>query len=314
MLAKSPKPGWQDKQLARYTLSVKLHWLREKVLTDPYLSQELSCYIAPNGQPQPGLPSDPLYPWVERELLQGSAQVLLLQGVAGAGKSTFNRHVLRSLWQDPAWQAYRPGDPAPKAPLPLWIPLASSQVKPSQLWDYCQHLPEIGGLTRAEIAVLQHDYRLVLIADGYDEIPGQSAPNLYDVNHLKDYQVKLIIGCRSQHLQTLSEVDSFTPHTQNGLPDWTHYRSRHVAPFTAQQTADYIDKYVTQQSHEPDHPKEWDVARYKQEWAALPELASLIDTPFMLWMSLSILPSLASEQAYLRSKRPRTRKQRAKRQ
>ena len=138
LLTQSPTPCWQDKQSAHYTLGIKIQQLRHAVLTDPYLTQELSCYIAPNGQPQPGLPSDPLYPWVERELLQGPAQVLLLQGVAGAGKSTFNRHVLRSLWQDPAWQAYRPGDPAPRAPLPLWIPLASLQVNPAQLWDYCQ--------------------------------------------------------------------------------------------------------------------------------------------------------------------------------
>ena len=190
LLAQSQQhpPCWQDKQSPEYTLGVKLHRLREKVLADPYITQELSCYIAPNGQSQAGIGQsiEPLYPWVERELLQGPAQVLLLQGLTGAGKSTFNRHLLRTLWQDPAWQAYRPGDPAPRAPIPLFIPLQSTQVNPRNLWDYYPHLPEIS-FTSAEIRLLQSDYHTVWIADGYDEIPGQTVPNLYDANHLGDY-------------------------------------------------------------------------------------------------------------------------------
>ena len=68
-----------------------------------------------------------------------------------------------------------------------------------------------------------------------------------------------------------------------------------MAPFTSQQTQDYIDKYVAQHQNNPDRPKDWDAARYKKEFAAFPELQTLIDTPFMLWMTLSILPQLASD-------------------
>ncbi len=298
LLAQSQQqpPCWQDKQSPEYTLGVKLHRLREKVLADPYITQELSCYIAPNGQAQAGtgLPSEPLSPWVERELLQGSAHVLLLQGLAGAGKSTFNHNLLRTLWQDPAWQAYRPGDPAPTAPIPLFIPLQSTQVNPRNLWDYYPHLPEIS-FTSAEIRLLQSDYHTVWIADGYDEIPGQSAPNLYDANHLGDYagRVKLIIGCRSQRVQGLVENDSFVPHTDTIKPDRLRYRTRHVSPFTPQQTQDYIEKYVTQHQNDPERPRDWNAARYQAEFKAIPELQTLIDTPFMLWMTLSILPELA---------------------
>ena len=299
LLARSQQqpPCWQDKQSPRYTVGVKLHHLREKVLTDPYITQELSCYIAPNGQAQAGtgLPSDPLYPWVEREFLQGSAaHVLLLQGLAGAGKSTFNRHLLRTLWQDPAWQAYRPGDPAPTALIPLFIPLQSTQVNPKNLWDYYPHLPEIS-FTSAEIRLLQSDYHTVWIADGYDELPGQAAPNLYDANHLGNYagRVKLIIGCRSQRVQALVEDDSFVPHTETIKPDRLRYRTRHVSPFTSQQTQDYIEKYVAQHQNDPERPKDWNAARYQAEFKAIPGLQTLIDTPFMLWMTLSILPELA---------------------
>ena len=309
LLAQSQQqpPRWQDKQSPSYTLGVKLHRLREKVLADPYITQELSCYIAPNGQAQAGmgLPSEPLYPWVERELLQGGAHVLLLQGLAGAGKSTFNRHLLRTLWQDSAWQSYRPGDPAPRAPIPVFIPLQSTQVNPRNLWDYYSHLPEIS-FTSAEIRLLQSDYHTVWIADGYDEIPGQSTSNLYDVNHLSDThgQVKLVIGCRSQRVQVLNEADSFIPHTVNGAPDWLRYRTSHVSPFTKQQTQDYIEKYVTQHHNDPERPKDWDADRYQAEFKAIPELQTLIDTPFMLWMTLSILPELAKAQSSTLTKTP----------
>ena len=52
----------------------------------------------------------------------------------------------------------------------------------------------------------------------------------------------------------------------------------------------------------PTVPKDWDVARYKKEFAAIPELQTLIDTPFMLWMTLSILPELAKEQTPTKEK------------
>ena len=247
-------------------------------------------------------------------MLHGDAQVLLLQGLAGAGKSTFNRHLLRTLWQAPAWQAYRPGDPAPQAPLPILMPLQSAQVNPSDLWDYYHHLPEIGGFTSAEIQLLQSDYRMVWVADGYDEIPGQRAPNLFDVNRLGDThgQVKLIIGCRSQRVQALNEADSFMPHTPTGASEWQRYRTRYVSPFTQEQTQDYIDKFVAQHQNDPDRPKDWDAERYKTEFAKFPELQTLIDTPFMLWMTLSILPELAKEQPLEKAKAEAKEKTEAK--
>jgi WD40 repeat protein/serine/threonine protein kinase len=300
LLSQSPTPHWQDKQSAHYTLGMKLQRLRQAVLADPYIKQELSCYIPPNGQAQADAgTSEPLYPWVVRELLQGDAQVLLLQGLAGAGKSTFNRHLLQTLWKDPMWQTYRPGDPVLTVFIPVFIPLQSAQVKPVQLWDYYHHLPEIGGLTSDEINILQQRYRTLWIADGYDEMPGAVAPNLYDANRLEDYQgrVKLLIGCRSQRVQASSEMDSFAPHAQDGSVDRSLYRTRFIAAFNPEQTQHYIEKYVTQHRDDPDHPKDWDTARYQAAFAAFPELKTLIDTPFMLWMTLSILPELAKEQA-----------------
>ena len=111
-------------------------------------------------------------------------QVLALFGLAGAGKSTFNRYLLRTLWQDPAWQHFRPGDPLPNALLPIWIPLGSSQVKHDDLWGYFQQY----GFTHAEIACLRQHAQLIFIADGYDEIPGGITPNLFDLNFREDQE------------------------------------------------------------------------------------------------------------------------------
>ena len=212
LLTKSSVSSWQDKLLPQYTLGLKLLRLRQGILLDPYITQELTCFISPNGQSQPGQSPDPLYPWVERELLKSPVQVLALFGLAGAGKSTFNRYLLRTLWQDPAWQSYRLGDPLPKTLLPIWIPLGSSQVKHNDLWGYCQQY----GFTHAEIASLRLRARVIFIADGYDEIPGGATPNLFDLNFREDKNTKLIIGCRSQRFHTLSEAEAFVPHTTTG--------------------------------------------------------------------------------------------------
>ena len=268
LLTKSPTPNWHDKRLPQYTLGLKLQHLREKVLADPYITQELSCYIEPNGQSQTGVGQscEPLYPWVERELLQGKPRCSCCRASPARVKARLTAISCEPSRQAPTWQAYRPGDPAPPVPMPLFIPLQSAQVNPQNLWDYYHRLPQIS-FTSTEIRLLQSDYHTVWIADGYDEIPDQAPSNVYDTNHLRDTQgrVKLIIGCRSQRVQALSEADNFVPHTHTGGPDWPHYRMRHVAPFTPQQTQDYIKKFVTQHHNDPDRPKDWDTAGYKKE-------------------------------------------------
>jgi serine/threonine protein kinase len=227
---------WQGISSPAFTVGVKLRSLRQAVLTDADTIQELSCYIEPNGQSRPGVgqPVEPLYPWVKAALLQASAQVLLLQGAAGAGKSTFSRQLLRTLWEDPIWKSYRAGDPPPTTFIPLLIPLNSSQVKPNDLWDYYRHLPEIN-FTTAEIEILRRDYRHFWIADGHDEMSEQTIQNLYHLNHLdeKGRCVKLLISGRR----------TLIPHTTEGKPDVSHYQIRYVSPFTPTQIQDYITQY-----------------------------------------------------------------------
>ena len=74
-------------------------------------------------------------------MIQGNAAVFLLQGLAGVGKSTFNRFLLRKLLGNMAWQVYHPGDPVPE---------------PARRDDARRLLPTLSGPTRFPRAPTQY--------------------------------------------------------------------------------------------------------------------------------------------------------------
>ena len=292
---------WQDTLSPSYTAALKLIQRRQQVLRQA--ATNLRGYVALDGQAQPGQTAEPLLPWIQ-QFLKDPPQALLLQGAAGAGKSTFLLYLEDCLWRDPAWQVFRIGDPWPRAPIPIGLPLGSTQVKARGIWKYLQ----IWGLTEAEIQWVQDHNQVVFLADGYDEIPQQETPNVFDANHLATWKnrVKLIMACRSQHVQSLSETACFVPHREDGMVDWNNYRSRYIAPFSAAQSKEYIAQFVAADPHR--HP-EWTEARYQEALQTLP--ASLIDTPFMLWMILSVLPNQPEVKTELDEKEEKEEKKEA---
>lgn len=280
-----------------YTLGIKVVELRKKILSDRYISQELAYYVEPNCKAT--LESDnisSLHRSVETELLKSDARVLLLKGEAGAGKSTFNRHLLQSLWQDPAWQNFKPNETIPKAYVPIFIALGSSKNNPNDLFRSLD-FPELGiSFTEAEIGVLKRDYHLLLIADGYDEMPNQ-AVNLYDANGLDQYQgrVKLLIGCRTQRAQMLETKEWFVPHTENGGNRYEFFRDCYIADFNEKQIADYLAKYLAKNSRQTDLKLFPDVLTYQKYIEQIPELKMLLKTPFLLLITVEILPGIIAE-------------------
>ena len=192
------------------------------------------------------------------------------------------------------------------------MPLGATQAPYDDLISYLQQ----EGFTSLEIAQLKRTGHLVLIADGFDEMRQEAlkqAPNLYDLNYFDDEKherrIKLLIGCRSQYVHTITEANVFVPHLSDGSPDWLHYRVRCVAPFTPEQIKDYTGKYVSQQKNDPNRPQGWDAARYEKALTEIPGLSALVDTPFMLWMILSILPQLTEEQTLKQSKTQKEEKE-----
>lgn len=297
----------------RYTVAVRLKTLRLKVLEDKYITRELDYYIAPNGQNFPGSEaSTPLMEWVRSNFLNNSVQTLLLQGPGGAGKSTFNRYLLRDLWNDSAWEQFQPGQAAPKAYVPFFVPLGSNRVDPGRLFDYLRHLPElIEDFTDAEINILKSDYRILWIADGYDEMPGNIKLNLYARNGIDEYQgrAKLLISRRSDPpLTGLEEKTYFIPSAHTPMKPL--YQSYYVAPFTEAQTKAYIDQYLAKkreklkqatQSPSEDEPSHggillWDSStKYLQHFKQIAGIEQLINTPFLLMITIETLPTIVLE-------------------
>jgi len=129
-------------------------------------------------------------------------------------------------------------------------------------------------------------------------MPNQLNINIYNENKISNCRgkIKLLIGCRTQKLQSkLDELNYFIPY-QNNIPNYNIYCKRYVAQFTKEQTNQYIEKYVKyHQTNENENEKDkilWNVNRYQIEFKKIPELNKIIDTPFMLYMLLGILPNL----------------------
>lgn len=275
----------------RLSVVAKIKSWRQKVLADLFIREELAYYIAPNGQSQPeSQTTEPLQPWVAREFLTGQTDVLLLHGSAGAGKSTFNRHFLQQLWQDPAWEGFT-ADTIPEAWLPLFIPLGSQEVNPRRLFEYLRYLDDPAlRFTEAEIQVLQKHYRFLLIADGYDEMPGHPKINLYNENQLETFagRVKLLITCRTQHWQSLDEKSFFQP-----AKPTVRYQRRCFSPFNETQIRDYIAAYLKKNQGRSDVTLWPSVEPYLQAIKKLPLLEQWINTPFFLLITVEILPTVS---------------------
>lgn len=288
-------------QTPEYTVVQKLLKLRQIVLEDKFIQDELKQYVAPNGEPQPGSTvQTPLYEWVQANFLNlnSEVRVLLLQGQAGAGKSTFNRFLLKQLWQDKAWEGFKPGDKVPPVYIPLFVPLGSQRVNPAALLQYLIDLPELTeDFTDAEINILKRDYRLLLIVDGYDEMPYRQALNLYDVNELDQYEgrFKLLIGCRTQRAQELDQSITFVPHDKNGKPRHSEFSGRHISAFNETQIRDYLTQYLAANRERTDITLWKNAKDYEEAFTRIPEIKALITTPYLLLMSIEVLPSIMSE-------------------
>ena len=303
ILSKTGSLNYPASSGVRFSAAQKLQALRNYMLDDEWMTQELAYYVAPNGQSFPGSESsEPLAPWVQKELIGSHNRVLLLKGPGGAGKSTFNRHLMRQIWQGAEWRDWKPGQQPPSAPAPLFIPLGSGPVDPRRLFAYLGHLPEpLESFSEEEINVLKADYSVLIIADGYDEIPAALRVNLYDGNDLDRYEgrVKLLITSRVLEGRERIENSLFVPHRSDNasLLDWRYYKERYISPFSESQIADYLKQYVEKNKSRTDIVLWPEVTHYQQQFAQLPELKAIVSTPFMLLITAEILPMIVQEVA-----------------
>ncbi|KAF9081019.1 hypothetical protein BGX23_001392, partial [Mortierella sp. AD031] len=261
-----------------------LHTLRMRRL-DEY---KQAVYILPMAKPNLQAKDDDdendggddLFPLMDkvRDFLAGDSQVMLILGDSGAGKSTFNRHLENKLWQ-----GYKAG-----GRIPLFINLPALERPEKEL--VTEQLRTLD-FSDALILELKQHRQFILICDGYDE--SQLTSNLHTTNLLNrsgQWNTKLLITCRTQFLGR-DYQDSFAPQERGdgghyNRPALDLFQQAAIVPFSEDQIEVYVEQYV---QHEP---RTWTKEDYMDRLTTIPSLLDMATNPFLLTLSLEVLPSV----------------------
>ena len=235
-----------------------------------------AVYIPPQANSSLQAVDNTRFPLMEKvkEFLEGDLKVFLVLGDSGAGKSTFSREVEFELWQ-----AYR----AKTGRIPLHINLPSID-KPEH--DMITKQLRKAEFTDQQIREMKHSRKFIVICDGYDEC--QQTHNLYMSNRLNqpgEWDAQMVISCRTEYLG-FDYRDRFQPGDRNQGPDSSLLEEAVIAPFSPDQVQAYIEQYVSiRQSL-------WRSEDYKQALEHIPTLKQLVRNPFLMTVSLEVLPRL----------------------
>ncbi len=212
---------------------------------------------------------------VKTFLKDQNKKVLLLIGDAGAGKSTFTRKLTHNLWQD-----YKTG-----GTIPLFISLSTIKDPANNLIP--EYLKERGGFSEKDIQVLKENQSFTFILDGYDEL-AERDQNIYMSNHLEEWNSQVIVSCRIEYLDSGYEAN-FQPNGFDYRPTIEAFQQLVIAPFSADQINTYIEKYVANKKLNG-----WNVMQYKQIINDIPNLQDLLSNPYILTITVEILPNWAN--------------------
>ncbi|KAG0049620.1 hypothetical protein BGZ83_005545 [Gryganskiella cystojenkinii] len=246
-----------------------------------------AVYVPPMAKPHSKATDDELFPLIPAvdEFLDGNKKVLLLLGDSGAGKTTFNRELDLKLWK-----AYMEKPKTARVPLFISLPAIN---RPEQ--DLIAKHLRICEFSEPQIREMK-DREIVIICDGYDE--SQQFQNLYESNGFnKDggWHVQMIISCRSEHLGQ-DYRDLFQPaRTSSTDPDL--FKQAILVPFSMDQITEYIDQYVKIKG------PLWESSDYKRVLDQIPSLQDLVTNPFLLSLSLEVLPRITDPNQKLAANR-----------
>ncbi|BBO59961.1 NACHT domain-containing protein [Mycoavidus sp. B2-EB] len=257
-------------------LDSALEKLREQYLEglkeDNEVKDALSNYVAPEGMTLYDSTRFDLKSKVQ-DFLNSDKKVLLLLGEAGSGKSTFNRDLAVSLWE-----VYTQASAVKNSPIPVFIQLSSSELKSKP--NLVERFFEIQGFSKEQIKELQTKHRFVLILDGFDEIRDRQQ-DFYKDNQLNNWRdAKIIISSRPEYLGSNYQYKFHPSDERSALQE---YR---LAPFSEETVERYVDQY--KRAH-PEGP--WSIEQYK-EALRQGDLKELVRNPFLLKITLSVLPEL----------------------
>ena len=203
-------------------------------------------------------------------------RVCLIQGTAGAGKSTFNHYLATRLWD-----TYNP-DIA--RPIPVFIPLANIHDPMRHNQDLVAEMFRRREWPEERISKARQQLEFVFILDGYDEIEKRDR-NFYIDNRLGDWNAKTVITSRPEYLGSGYQSKFYPPGQPQLLQEYW------LAPFSTKDITEYISKYV-QVVIASDKPE--GAPRSVKEYEHLierPELRALISNPFLLKMVMTVQPT-----------------------
>ncbi|KAG0308153.1 hypothetical protein BGZ98_008810 [Dissophora globulifera] len=273
----------------------KPYLLLRKVQDIPYVEHELhrlkseqlqwhddqAVYIPPQAKASLDASDHDHLPLMEEveKFLRSKREVLLILGDTGAGTSTFSNKLAYNLWKD-----YKNEGPIPIHIQLLGIDRPDHEMIRKQLTIH-EFSPDY-------IKELKLHREFIVICDGYDE--SRSKTNLYDTNLFNQpgqWQGKLIICCRSQYLRH-DYRGMFQPHlTRRGSSDRAalgYFQESVIVPFTQDQIESYVEQYVKLSLGEP----EWTATDYMEMLEGIPNLMDLVKNPYLLTVSLGVLPDI----------------------
>jgi len=272
-------PSLLDRAQSKPDVEGTLRQLRRRRLKE----QGTAVYIQPQAKATLQASYDQRFPLIKKvdEFLDSTQRVFLLLGDSGAGKSTFNRQLECELWNKYKKNTGR---------IPLHINLPAID-KPEQ--DMISKQLRKAEFTEPEIRELKVHRSLILICDGYDE--SQQTHNLYVSNRLNqpgEWNVQMVVSCRSEYLG-VDYRDRFQPVDRNSQPGPGLFQEAVITPFTPDQIQNYIKQYVS--VHQP----LWEAKDYEQALDVIPGLKELVRNPFLMALSLEVLPRMVDPGEHL---------------
>ena len=241
-----------------------------------YKSLDLKLYVPLRGYCHPNSQNEfDLEESVDNFFQNDTSKVLLLTGHSGSGKTSFGQMLIRKKWKT----CGRINNHSPSNEVFLWIPLLRIKNPENNLIK--KHLKENLDLTKQEIAlILRSGYSFHCVLDGYDEL--QTDENLFNTNELNTLSVngKIIFTCRDEILKA-DYRQQFMP--SSPALGFSEYR---LLPFNELQKENYLLRYVKH------NRTEWDLDTYKAKLDSIPELNNLISNPFLLSITVKVLPEI----------------------
>ena len=242
-------------------------------------------YIQPQAKSSLQAADDTRSPLMDmvKEFLTSDRKVFLLIGDSGAGKSTFSRELEFDLWQSYKSKTDR---------IPLHINLPA--IDKPELDMIAKQLRR-DEFTEPQIREMKHYRKFILICDGYDE--SQQTHNLYMSNRLNqpgEWDAQMVVSCRTEYLGS-DYRDRFQPGSRNEQPDSPLFQQALITPFGTDQIRDYIKQYLSI------NETLWRVEDYMQALELIPSLKELVKNPFLMALSLDVLPRMVDPGQHLSS-------------